>query len=397
VDGHDIEALEHSLRRARAYDGPVIVHVITEKGRGYRPAELDDAERFHAVGVIDPETGQPLSSSGTSWTSVFTSELISIARERSDVVAITAAMMGPVGLTRFATEFPERTFDVGIAEQHAVTSAAGMAFAGLHPVVAVYSTFMNRAFDQVLFDCALHKAGVTFVLDRSGVTGDDGASHNGMWDMSILGIVPGIRIAAPRDASTLAAELREAVRIDDGPTVVRFAKGAVNADTPAIDRVGTVDVLRRDAEASVLLVSVGAFAPLCLDVATRLADQGIGVTVVDPRWVLPVSDDLVELASQHQLVVTVEDNIRTGGVGSAVSAALRTNEIDIPCRDIGIEPRFLEHGNRAGVLAAVGLTAQDVSRTIVETMARFDSAEITSVDSPPANASTPDGERAVDN
>jgi 1-deoxy-D-xylulose-5-phosphate synthase len=373
VDGHDIEALEHSLRRARAYSGPVIVHVITEKGRGYRPAELDDAERFHAVGVIDVETGQPLAATGTSWTSVFTEELLCVARERRDVVAITAAMMGPVGLTRFAQEFPDRTFDVGIAEQHAVTSAAGMAYAGLHPVVAVYSTFMNRAFDQVLFDCALHNAGVTFVLDRSGVTGDDGASHNGMWDMSILGIVPGIRIAAPRDAATLTSALREAVRIDDGPTVIRFPKGVVNPDTPAIDQVGSVDILHQDDDASVLLISVGVFAPLCLDVAARLADQGIGVTVVDPCWVMPVSPDLVTLARRHQLVVTVEDNIRTGGVGSAISAELRANEVDVPCRDIGIEPRFLDHGNRAGVLASMGLTAQDVSRTIVETMARFDS------------------------
>ena len=394
VDGHDIEALEHSLRRARAFSGPVIVHVITEKGRGYRPAELDDAERFHAVGVIDVETGQPLAASGTSWTSVFTDELLCLARERRDVVAITAAMMGPVGLTRFAKEFPDRTFDVGIAEQHAVTSAAGMAFAGLHPVVAVYSTFMNRAFDQVLFDCALHNAGVTFVLDRSGVTGDDGASHNGMWDMSILRIVPGIRIAAPRDASTLTAALREAVSIDDGPTVIRFPKGAVNPDTPAIDHLGSVDILHQDVDATVLLISVGVFAPLCLDVAARLADQGIGVTVVDPHWVMPVSPDLVALAARHQLVVTVEDNIRTGGIGSAISAELRAHEVDVPCRDIGIEPRFLEHGNRAGVLSSMGLTAQDVSRTIVETMARFDGAQM--IDDSESAAGVPESDQSAD-
>lgn len=374
VDGHDIEALEHSLRRARAFSGPVIVHVITEKGRGYLPAERDDSERFHAVGVIDIETGQALAKSGTSWTSIFSDELIDIARGREDVVAITAAMMGPVGLTRFAKEFPRRTYDVGIAEQHAVTSAAGMAFAGLHPVVAVYSTFINRAFDQVLMDCALHKAGVTFVLDRSGVTGDDGATHNGMWDLSILPIVPGIRIAAPRDADTLRAALREAVSIDDGPTVIRFAKGAVNEEMAPVRRSGSVDILHEDPQASVLLVSVGVFAPLCLDVAARLADQGIGVTVVDPRWVIPVSDDLVKLGAKHDLVVTVEDNLRSGGIGSAVSAALRSHEIDVPCRDIGIEPRFLEQGNRAAVLASLGLTAQDISRQIVETVARFENS-----------------------
>ena len=374
VDGHDVEALEHALRRARSFMGPVIVHVITEKGRGYLPAELDDAERFHAVGVIDIETGQPLAKSGTSWTSVFTNELIDIARERSDVVAITAAMMGPVGLTRFAKEFPLRTYDVGIAEQHAVTSATGMAYAGLHPVVAVYSTFINRAFDQVLMDSALHKAGVTFVLDRSGVTGDDGASHNGMWDMSLLPIVPGIRIAAPRDAQTLQSALREAVSIEDGPTVIRFPKGAINAETPAINRSGSVDILHQDSDPHVLLVSVGVFAPMCLDVAARLADQGIGVTVVDPRWVIPVSEDLIELGSRHQLVVTVEDNLRAGGIGSAVSAALRSHEIDVPCRDIGIESRFLEHGTRASILASLGLTAQDISRQIVETIARFENS-----------------------
>ena len=399
VDGHDVEALEHALRRARSFMGPVIVHVITEKGRGYLPAELDDAERFHAVGVIDIETGQPLAKSGTSWTSVFTDELIDIARDRNDVVAITAAMMGPVGLTRFAKEFPARTYDVGIAEQHAVTSAAGMAYAGLHPVVAVYSTFINRAFDQVLMDCALHNAGVTFVLDRSGITGDDGASHNGMWDMSVLPIVPGIRIAAPRDGQTLQTALREAVSIEDGPTVIRFPKGAINADTPAIGQSGSVDILHQDADPSVLLVSVGVFAPMCLDVAARLADQGIGVTVVDPRWVIPVSDELIELGAQHQLVVTVEDNLRSGGIGSAVSAALRSHEIDVPCRDIGVESRFLEQGTRAAVLASLGLTAQDVSRQIVETIARFensvgnsDSVETRGAVVKGTNESSPDAE-----
>ncbi len=261
VDGHDIPALEHALGRARSFPGPVIVHVITEKGRGYTPALQDEAERFHAVGILDPETGQPLGTKGTTWTSVFSSELVEIGRRRPDVVAITAAMMGPTGLDKFCAEFPHRTYDVGIAEQHAATSAAGMAYAGVHPVVAVYATFLNRAFDQVLMDIALHKAGVTFVLDRAGVTGDDGASHNGMWDMSIMGVVPGVRVAAPRDAATLREELGEAVEVSDGPTVVRFPKGGVGDDVPALERIGGVDVLRRDDERDVLLVSVGAFAP----------------------------------------------------------------------------------------------------------------------------------------
>jgi 1-deoxy-D-xylulose-5-phosphate synthase len=380
VDGHDIEALEHALARAKAYPGPVLVHVITEKGRGYLPAELDEAERFHAVGILDPETGQPLTTKGPQWTSVFSDELVAIGRRRPDVVAVTAAMMGPTGLVPFCTEFPERTYDVGIAEQHAATSAAGMAYAGLHPVVALYATFVNRAFDQVLMDIALHRAGVTFVLDRAGITGDDGASHNGMWDMSVLQVVPGLRIAAPRDAATLREELNEAVDVADAPTVVRFPKGGVGPDVPALERVGGVDVLRRDADASVLLVSVGSFAPLCLEVADRLADQGVAVTVVDPRWVVPVPEALVDLAREHQLVVSVEDNSRTGGIGTAIATALRDAEVDVAFRDFGIEKQFLHHASRASVLAAVGLTAQDVSRGIVETVARLDHARGTDVE-----------------
>jgi 1-deoxy-D-xylulose-5-phosphate synthase len=372
VDGHDIEALEHALNRAKAYPSPVIVHVITEKGRGYRPAELDEAERFHAVGILDPETGQPLAAKGVTWTSVFADELVEIGKRRPDVVAITAAMMGPTGLDRFEAAFPDRTYDVGIAEQHAATSAAGMAYAGLHPVVALYATFVNRAFDQVLMDVALHRSGVTFVLDRAGITGDDGASHNGMWDMSVLSVVPGLRIAAPRDAGTLRDELAEAVLVDDAPTVVRFPKGAVGVDVPALERIGGVDVLRRDADASVLLVSVGSFAPLCLEVADRLSAQGVAVTVVDPRWVIPVPAAVVDLARDHQLVVSVEDNSRSGGVGSAIAAALRDAGVDVAFRDFGIEKAFLDHASRASVLASLGLTAQDVSRGIVETVARLD-------------------------
>ena len=372
VDGHDCAALEHALSRARSYPGPVLVHVITEKGRGYRPAELDDAERFHAVGVIDAETGLPLRTTGPTWTSIFADELVLQGRTRPDLVAITAAMMGPTGLDRFCEQFPDRTYDVGIAEQHAATSAAGMAYAGLHPVVAVYATFINRAFDQVLMDCALHRAGVTFVLDRAGVTGDDGASHNGMWDMSILQVVPGLRIAAPRDAASLREQLAEALDVDDAPTVLRFPKGAVGEDVPTVERVGGVDILRRDADPTVLLVSVGSFAPLCLDVADRLAQQGIAVTVVDPRWVAPVPATVVSLAREHQLVVTVEDNGRTGGIGSSVAAALRDADVDVAFRDFGIERRFLQHGTRAEVLVELGLTAQDVSRAVVETVARLD-------------------------
>ena len=372
VDGHDCVALEHALSRARNFPGPVLVHVITEKGRGYKPALADEAERFHAVGVIAAETGLPLKASGTSWTNVFSDELVAQGRLRPDVVAITAAMMGPTGLDKFCEQFPDRTYDVGIAEQHAATSAAGMAYTGLHPVFAVYATFINRAFDQVLMDCALHGAGVTFVLDRAGVTGDDGASHNGMWDMSILQVVPGLRIAAPRDAGTLREELREALDVDDAPTVVRFPKGPVGVDVPAIERIDGVDVLRRDEGASVLLVSIGSFAPLCLDVADRLAQQGSAVTVVDPRWVSPVSAAVVALARQHEHVVSVEDNSRQGGIGSSIAAALRDADVDVPFRDFGIQREFLPHATRAAVLSHIGLTAQDVSRAVVETVARLD-------------------------
>jgi 1-deoxy-D-xylulose-5-phosphate synthase len=378
VDGHDIGALETALRAARNFGGPVIVHCLTRKGLGYEHAENDQADHFHGIGVIDPLTGRSVASAGPSWTSVFADEMVRIGAERTDVVGITAAMLIPVGLHRFAAAYPDRVFDVGIAEQHAATSAAGLATGGMHPVVAVYATFLNRAFDQVLMDVALHRCGVTFVLDRAGVTGDDGASHNGMWDMSILQVVPGLRIAAPRDGSQLRAQLREALDVADAPTVVRFPKGVVGADIPALERIGGMDVLRRtggsDADADVLLVGIGAMAATCLEVADRLADQGIGVTVVDPRWVKPVDADLPRLAVRHRLVVTVEDNSRASGVGAAIAQALRDARVPTPLRDFGIPQRFLDHAKRAQILAEIGLTAQEISRAVVEEVARLDAA-----------------------
>jgi 1-deoxy-D-xylulose-5-phosphate synthase len=370
VDGHDIEALEHALRRAREFGGPVLVHAITQKGRGYEPALTDEADRFHAVGVIDPETGTPIASSGTAWTSVFADEMVRLADERPDVVATTAAMLIPVGLHRFAAAHPDRVFDVGIAEQHAVTSAAGLAFGGLHPVVAVYATFLNRAFDQVLMDCALHRAGVTFVLDRAGVTGSDGASHNGVWDMSVLQVVPGLRLAAPRDATTLRQELREALDVGNAPTVVRFPKGTVPDDVPAVRTQGGVDVLHESPDADVLVVAVGAMAGLALDVARRLTAQGMSATVVDPRWVLPVAPALLDLARAHRLVVSVEDGARVGGVGSRLAQEARDAGIATPVIDFGVPPVFLGHGDRGAILADLGLTAQDVTRRVVEELAR---------------------------
>ncbi|MEV4615362.1 1-deoxy-D-xylulose-5-phosphate synthase [Kitasatospora sp. NPDC049258] len=363
IDGHDIGAVEQALRQARHYGGPVIVHCLTVKGRGYRPAEQDEADRFHAVGPIDPYTCLPISpSAGTSWTSVFGTELLALGAEYPDVVAITAAMLQPVGLAKFAAAYPERTFDVGIAEQHAVASAAGLATGGLHPVVAVYATFLNRAFDQVLMDVALHRLGVTFVLDRAGVTGNDGASHNGMWDMSILQVVPGLRLAAPRDAEQLRAQLREAVAVSDAPTVLRFPKGDLGPAVPAVERIGGVDVLARTGpNPDVLLVAVGAMAPACLDAAALLAAEGFTATVVDPRWVKPVDPALVSLAAAHRLVVTVEDNGRAGGVGAAVAQALRDGGVDTPLRDLGIPQEFLNHAGRGEILEEIGLTGTGVA------------------------------------
>jgi 1-deoxy-D-xylulose-5-phosphate synthase len=371
VDGHDIEAMEHALGRAKGFGGPVIVHAITQKGRGYAPAENDEADQFHAVGVIDPVTGAPLKSGGKSWTSVFADEILAVAEDRPDVVGVTAAMLIPVGLNRFAKRYPERVFDVGIAEQHAVTSAAGMAHGGLHPVVALYATFVNRAFDQVLMDVALHREGVTFVLDRAGVTGEDGASHNGMWDLSLLGLVPGIRISAPRDAPRLRELLREAVAVDDGPTVLRFQKGAVPAEITAIEpRIGGMDVLAREGDEDVLLVAVGSMVGLGLEVAAGLTQQGIGITVVDPRWVLPVDPALPPLAARYRLVVVVEDNGVAGGVAAHVATALRASRVPTAVRGFGIPQRFLDHAARDQVLEAIGLTAQEVSREVIEHFAR---------------------------
>jgi 1-deoxy-D-xylulose-5-phosphate synthase len=374
IDGHDIEALESALARAKRFGGPVIVHCLTEKGRGYQPALADEADRFHAVGKIHPDTGLPIAASGADWTSVFGEEMVKLGEEREDLVAITAAMLQPVGLDKFAKRFPDRVYDVGIAEQHGAVSAAGLAHAGVHPVFAVYATFLNRAFDQVLMDVALHKCGVTFVLDRAGITGTDGASHNGMWDMSILQVVPGLRLAAPRDADQVRAQLREAVAVDDAPTVVRFSKGAVGPAVPAVGRVGGMDVLREPGTDTpdVLLVSVGALAPMCLEIASLLDRQGISTTVVDPRWVKPVDEAMAPLAEKHRVVVTVEDNSRVGGVGSTIAQALRDAGVDVPLRDFGIPPRFLDHASRAEVMAEVGLTAPDIARQVTGLVARLD-------------------------
>ncbi|MGX1759007.1 1-deoxy-D-xylulose-5-phosphate synthase [Streptomyces lydicus] len=374
IDGHDTAAVESALRRAKGFHGPVLVHCLTEKGRGCRPALEDEADHFHTVGVMDPLTCAPVTPAARpSWTSVFGDEMVRIGAERADVVALAAAMLQPVGLGKFAAAYPDRVWDVGIAEQHAVVSAAGLATGGLHPVVAVYATFLGRAFDQVLMDVALHKCGVTFVLDRAGVTGTDGASHNGMWDMSILQVVPGLRIAAPRDADQLRAQLREALDVADAPTVVRFPKEPVDDPLPAMDRIGGVDVLHRALHPDVLLVAVGVMAPVCLRVAELLTARGVDTTVIDPRWVKPVDDAVPRLAADHAMVVVVEDNCRTGGVGWAVGQALRDAGVDVPLRTFGIPEQFLAHAKRGELLADLGLTPSEIAGRISAALARKES------------------------
>ncbi|TDD02148.1 1-deoxy-D-xylulose-5-phosphate synthase [Nonomuraea deserti] len=384
IDGHDEQAMEAALRKARGFRGPVIVHALTQKGRGYAPAEDHDEDQFHSPGAFDRLTGAE-KPKGRIWTNVFSEELVRLGKERDDLVAITAAMLHPTGLNAFAEAYPDRIYDVGIAEQHALTSAAGLALGGMHPVVAVYATFLNRAFDQLLMDVALHRLPVTVVLDRAGVTGDDGASHNGMWDLSILQVVPGLRVAVPRDGDRLTELLREAVEVSDGPTVLRFPKGPVAEALDAVGRLGEMDVLRAPkddpegehaAEPDVLLVGVGPMAQVCMDAAVLLDAQGIATTVVDPRWVKPLDEALVPAAKEHKLVAVVEDNGRVGAVGDAVARLLRDADVDVPVRTFGIPQEFLDHAKRAAILGRIGLTGQDLARQITESVAkRAQSAE----------------------
>lgn len=362
VDGHDVGDLEFALERARDFGGPVIVHAITTKGRGYEPAENDEADRFHAVGVVDPDTGKPLSVSAPNWTSAFADELVVLGKENQNIVAITAAMLGPTGLDQFAALFPDRTFDVGIAEQHAVTSAAGMAYAGLHPVVAVYATFLNRAFDQVLMDCALHNSGVTFVLDRAGITGDDGASHNGMWDMALMRIVPNVELAAPRDGLQVQAALNRAISVSDRPTVIRFPKGALPEALLANAQIGNADVLldAQSGKAELTIISIGAFAQIAIDAAKKLNANGIPTRVIDPVWCLPVATELVSEISQSTAVLTIEDGLASGGIGAAISEALNKQAPQVRTANLGIGSEFLEVAKRNVLLDQQGLTEENI-------------------------------------
>ncbi len=386
VDGHDVSAIEQALTQAKNFGGPVIVHTITRKGAGYPPAEQHEEDNFHSPGSFDAGTGV-VPEAAPSFKDLFRAEVVALGVERDDLVAVTAAMLYPTGLDGFQRVFPERTFDVGIAEQHAVTAAAGMALAGLHPVVAIYATFLNRAFDQILMDAALHHCGITFVLDRAGVTGDDGPSHNGMWDLSMLQLVPGLRIAAPRDATRFRELLREAVAVSDAPTALRVPKGAVPPDLPPVSSVDGVDILVRAGTQDVLVVAVGAMASACVDAAVRLQDQGIGVTVVDPRWVKPVNPALLALAREHSVVVSVEDNGRVGGCGSVLAQALSDGGIDRPVRVFGLPQEFLPQGKRAALLERAGLSGPGIARDITAWVAALDA---TAAESQPTSADTSD-------
>ena len=384
IDGHDLGTLERALEQAKNFGGPVIIHCMTQKGKGFRAAEENEEDRFHAVGRIDEETGEPLTASPKrTFTKVFGEELVRLARQDSSLVAITAAMLHPTGLAPFQEAFPDRTFDVGIAEQHAVTFAAGLAAGGLHPVVAVYATFLNRAFDQVLMDVALHRQGVTFVLDRAGVTGPDGASHNGMWDLSLLGLVPGLRLAAPRDEQRLVEALAEAVTVADAPTVIRYSKEPLPEPLPAVARHGDVELLAAPAAAKVLVVGYGAFAELALSVAERLAQQGIAATVADPVWALPVSDDLADLCASHEFVVTIEDGGIAGGLGSRLAVELAARGIRTPHHLVALPQEFLAHASRAEVLESVGITAQAVARATTELVLSNSVADSRALDDAP--------------
>jgi 1-deoxy-D-xylulose-5-phosphate synthase len=364
IDGHDIEAMERTLQMAKEFGSPVIVHAITEKGRGYKPALDDMAEKFHAVGIVDPVTGKPLKASAPSWTNVFSEEITQVGRENPKVVAITAAMLGPTGLDKFAQNFPERTIDVGIAEQHAVTSAAGLAYAGVHPVLAIYSTFLNRAFDQLLLDVALHNAGVTFVLDRAGITGDDGPSHHGIWDLALTGIVPHMHVGAPRDGARLKELLRQCIAIDNAPSMIRFPKGAIPADIPAVERVSGIDFLHRGSTNQVLIISVGSMAAMALDVAQLAQKQGIDVTVIDPLWVKPISSNVTALCAQYSTVVVMEDGIKHAGIASTISEALREAGSDCFVHSIGVPLEFIEHSKRNEILDDLAITPAAIVQQI---------------------------------
>lgn len=365
IDGHDISALERAFAMTRDSDGPVVVRCLTQKGRGFEHAETDSTDRMHTVGKIDSHTGRPTHTPKRTWTDCFADELVALGETQPHLVAISAAMMHPSGLWKFAQRFPERCFDVGIAEQQAVTSAAGLAMGGAHPVVALYATFANRAFDQALLDVGLHRLSVTFALDRAGITGPDGPSHHGIWDLPLLGGIPGIRVAAPRDSATLSDELREAIADDSGPTALRYPKCTIGTAVSAIGRWRGIDLLRTGPTCEVLLVAVGSMAAPAVAAAAVLARAGVQCTVIDPRWVLPVNPAIVELAARHKLVVTVEEGVRAGGVGGRIAQALAEASMNTPVAALGLPTEFLPQGERDQLLRRYGLDAGGLVRAVL--------------------------------
>jgi 1-deoxy-D-xylulose-5-phosphate synthase len=372
IDGHDIEALEQALRNAEelSAEGPIVVHVLTQKGKGYPPAEDDDEKHLHDAPVFDPVSGPP-KALPTGYTQAFAEAIIKEAEADPRVVAITAAMPGPTGLLPFQARFPERCFDVGIAEQHAVTGAAGMAMGGLRPVVAVYSTFLSRAWDQVVYDVALHRLPVVFCLDRAGITGDDGPSHNGIYDLALLSKVPGMRVLAPSSAQELHQMLHDAIGLaDDGPVVIRYPKGAARMVPEHEVGTGLAARLLRRGDGTVAILAVGKLVAAAEAAAELLVDRGIEATVWDVRCCAPLDDDMIADAARHTLVVTAEDGIREGGIG--MMAADRVHAIsDTPHVEcLGVPSRFLPHAKPDRILAQLGLDAEGIAATVRRLLAR---------------------------
>ncbi len=366
IDGHDIAAVEQALKNASEWDGPILVHVLTQKGRGYAPAEEDEVQRLHDYKVSSTTT-QPdaVAMVPTSYTDAFSRQLVAEAADDDRIVALTAAMPGPTGLLPFQARFPERFIDVGIAEQHEMTSAAGMAMGGLRPVVAVYSTFFTRAFDQAYYDVGMHKLPVTVVLDRAGITGDDGASHHGVLDMALCLSIPNMTVFAPSCVEEVSTMLTTALTLE-GPSSIRFPK------TPPVALDGATGSglearSLRTGDLSVCLLGVGKMVERCLRAAEILDDKGINATVYDVRVVSPPDLSMLEDARTHALVVTVEDGTRIGGAGAFLSDALSTTSGDAVCPPIeilGIPRTFLDHGRPDDILSALGLDAEGIAAQV---------------------------------
>ncbi|MGD0834912.1 MAG: 1-deoxy-D-xylulose-5-phosphate synthase [Candidatus Dormibacteria bacterium] len=365
IDGHDIAALERALRDAAAYHGPVVIHVVTNKGNGYAPAVQDEIDKYHGVSTFNPEDGS-FAVKGTSWTDHFGEALLEAAEADSRIVAITAAMASSTGLLGFAERFPDRFFDVGIAEQHAVTFACGLAMKGLRPVVCIYSSFLQRAFDQVACDASLHRLPVTFVLDRAGITGDDGPSHHGMLDLAYLRCIPNMVVAAPSTPDEMRRMLATALA-HDGPFALRYPRGTAPAlATAPLEAIPIGRSVTRREGKELLILAVGKMVGVALEAARRLEAGGVSASVVDARFIKPIDPRIADIAASHRAVLTVEDGTRVGGFGSAVAELLGDAGVTVPVRRLGINDRFVEHGAQALLLSELGLDADGVTKSARE-------------------------------